>query len=55
MQKFLIDRLEVNALIPSLMCKFPCKLCSEKSKELDQEGQPKLVRDYCTGCWQDDP
>ena len=54
-QKFLVDRLEVNELIPKLMCIFPCRFCSEKSNELDKEGFPKLVRDFCTGCWQDSP
>jgi len=43
--RYLVDRLEVNALIPNLVCEFPCEHCAERDLF------NLRVRDYCTSCW----
>lgn len=64
----LVDKLEGDALRPTLQCQAPCQYCedggtiakasvdeTEKSFSNGQIQVPKYVRGYCTRCWQDTP
>ena len=48
-KQYLVDRLDQNVLIPTLLCDTPCQDCGER------DVFNLRVRDYCTSCWQDSP
>lgn len=48
-ERYLVDRLEDNVLVPTLLCDTPCRDCGERDL------LNLRVRDYCTSCWQESP
>lgn len=59
----LVDKLEGDALRPTLQCQDPCELCEvdgtlTRPSVVENDGTvdlPRYVRGYCTSCWQDSP